>query len=175
MCLGRNWALHILHVRAIFARRRYLEHMKRFRGGLVFKAHGRVHHSTRGWRVIKKKKTVPGAIQLPNRHHTTRWTTTLSSKVILHHAIDLWASYSLDGGTCSGSSRTPASARINRPSDRSARDTPLLSSLRADSNSSLAPPCRPLGFANRCTRDTYLLSGARVQGPMARIYSGINV
>ena len=30
--------------------------MKRFRGGLVFKAHRRVHHSTLGLRVIKKKK-----------------------------------------------------------------------------------------------------------------------
>ena len=27
-----------------------------FRGGLVFKAHGLVYHSTLGWRVIKKKK-----------------------------------------------------------------------------------------------------------------------
>jgi len=30
--------------------------VKRFRGGLVFKAHRLVHHSTLGWRVIKKKK-----------------------------------------------------------------------------------------------------------------------
>jgi len=30
--------------------------MKRFRGGLVFKAHRLWHHSTLGWRVIKKKK-----------------------------------------------------------------------------------------------------------------------
>ena len=29
--------------------------MKRFRGGLVFKAHKLVYHSTLGWRVIKKK------------------------------------------------------------------------------------------------------------------------
>jgi len=30
--------------------------VKRFRGGLVFKAHRRLYHSTLGWRVIKKKK-----------------------------------------------------------------------------------------------------------------------
>ena len=30
--------------------------MKRFGGGLEFKAHRLVHHSTPGWRVIKKKK-----------------------------------------------------------------------------------------------------------------------
>ena len=33
--------------------------MKRFRGGLVFKAHRLVHYSTLGSRVIKKKKKVP--------------------------------------------------------------------------------------------------------------------
>ena len=27
-----------------------------FRGGLVFKAHGLVYHSTLGWRVIKKRR-----------------------------------------------------------------------------------------------------------------------
>ena len=31
-------------------------HVKRFRGGLVFKAHRPVYHSTLGLRVIKKKK-----------------------------------------------------------------------------------------------------------------------
>jgi len=30
--------------------------LQRFRGGLVFKAHRRVYHSTLGLRVIKKKK-----------------------------------------------------------------------------------------------------------------------
>jgi len=30
--------------------------VKRFRVGLVFKAHRLVYHSTLGWRVIKKKK-----------------------------------------------------------------------------------------------------------------------
>ena len=33
--------------------------MKRFRGGLVFKAHKLVYHSTLGLRVIKKKKGTP--------------------------------------------------------------------------------------------------------------------
>ena len=33
--------------------------MKRFQGGLVFKARRLVYHSTLGWRVIKKKKRVP--------------------------------------------------------------------------------------------------------------------
>ena len=33
-------------------------HLKRFRGGLVFKAHGVLYHSTPGSRVIKKKKKI---------------------------------------------------------------------------------------------------------------------
>ena len=36
--------------------------MKRFRGGLVFKAHRLVYHSTLGWRVIKKKREVEGRL-----------------------------------------------------------------------------------------------------------------
>jgi hypothetical protein len=32
------------------------KHLKRFRGGLVFKAHILLYHSTLGWRVIKKRK-----------------------------------------------------------------------------------------------------------------------
>jgi len=34
--------------------------VKRFRGGLVFKAHRLAYHSTLGWRVIKKKKKTHG-------------------------------------------------------------------------------------------------------------------
>jgi len=34
--------------------------VKRFRGGLVFKAHVLLHHSTLGLRVIKKKKKMSG-------------------------------------------------------------------------------------------------------------------
>jgi len=39
--------------------------VKRFRGGLVFKAHRLVYHSTLGWRVIKKKKKVVVVQRLP--------------------------------------------------------------------------------------------------------------
>jgi len=35
------------------------KNVKRFRGVLVFKAHRLSYHSTLGWRVIKKKKTLP--------------------------------------------------------------------------------------------------------------------
>ena len=35
--------------------------MKRFRGGLVFKAHRRVYHPTLGLRVIKKKRRDSGS------------------------------------------------------------------------------------------------------------------
>ena len=38
--------------------------MQRFRGGLVFKAHRRLYHSTLGVRVIKKKEKVPGEAQV---------------------------------------------------------------------------------------------------------------
>ena len=33
-----------------------VRNVKRFRGGLVFKAHRLVYHSTLGWRIIKKKE-----------------------------------------------------------------------------------------------------------------------
>ena len=36
--------------------------VQRFRGGLVFKAHRLVYHSTLGWRVIKKKNARPRGI-----------------------------------------------------------------------------------------------------------------
>ena len=39
-------------------------HIQRFRGGLVFKAHRRLYHSTLGLRVIKRQKKIaigPGA------------------------------------------------------------------------------------------------------------------
>ena len=40
------------------------ESSESFRGGLVFKAHRLVYHSTLGWRVIKKKEVaLPGALQ----------------------------------------------------------------------------------------------------------------
>jgi len=41
--------------------------MKRFRGGLVFKAHRLLYHSTLGLRVIKKKKEAPAGWPAPAR------------------------------------------------------------------------------------------------------------
>jgi len=38
--------------------------VQRFRGGLVFKAHRLVHHSTLGLRVTKKKKNEPSKVDL---------------------------------------------------------------------------------------------------------------
>ena len=43
--LGNRSKVELLH-----------RNVQRFRGGLVFKAHRRVHHSTLGWRVIKKRR-----------------------------------------------------------------------------------------------------------------------
>ena len=34
----------------------FTESLQRFRGGLIFKAHRLVYHSTLGWRVIKKRR-----------------------------------------------------------------------------------------------------------------------
>jgi len=42
----------------------------RFRGGLVFKAHGLVYHSTLGWRVIKKKTPPAPRATLRGQHMT---------------------------------------------------------------------------------------------------------
>ena len=39
---------------------RTCRNVKRFRGGLVFKAHRLLYHSTLGWRVIKKKEGIAG-------------------------------------------------------------------------------------------------------------------
>ena len=38
-----------------------LRNVKRFRGELIFKAHRLVHHSTPGWRAIKKKRSTSKA------------------------------------------------------------------------------------------------------------------
>ena len=43
--------------------------VKRFRGGLVFKAYSRVYHSTLGWRVVKKKKRMGEPIGLRKQTH----------------------------------------------------------------------------------------------------------
>ena len=57
-----------------------LRHVKRFRGGLVFKAHRLVDHSTLGWRVIKNKKKPEGNVVLGG--DAERFYSTLVS--------DLW-------------------------------------------------------------------------------------
>ena len=41
-----------------------------FRGGLVFKSHGLLYHSTLGLRVIKKKRKMHGVPEAPNRKVT---------------------------------------------------------------------------------------------------------
>ena len=46
--------------------------MKRFRGGLVCKAHRPVYHSTLGLRVIKKKKKEGGSTLFETRRFTAR-------------------------------------------------------------------------------------------------------
>jgi len=46
---GHTWSLQLLD-----------RNVQRFRGGLIFKAHRLVYHSTQGLRVIKKKKGTPG-------------------------------------------------------------------------------------------------------------------
>ena len=78
--------------------------VQRFRGGLSFEAHRLLYDSTLGVRVMKKKKksrgcatpTFHGSLRTDTRCQTTqrslcapatRWTTTLSPKVNLHHAI----------------------------------------------------------------------------------------
>jgi len=46
--------------------------VKRFRGGLVFKAHRRLYHSTLGLRVIKKKREMTeSAHHQPLDQHVT--------------------------------------------------------------------------------------------------------
>ena len=44
-----------------------LQNVRRFRGGLVFKSHGLLYHSTLGLRCIKKKKSTGGATGVPWR------------------------------------------------------------------------------------------------------------
>ena len=59
--------------------------MKRFRGGLVFKAHKLSHHSTLGSRVIKKKKKTHSVVAGKNTQHpiTPRlWRLTEAAVVL---------------------------------------------------------------------------------------------
>ena len=48
--------------------------VKRFRGGLVVKAHRLVYHATLGVRVIKKKKRDPAAAEVSIRGAGRDWT-----------------------------------------------------------------------------------------------------
>jgi len=50
--------------------------VQRFRGGLVFKAHRLLYHSTLGLRVIKKKKKMPS--QWLQRLHWSHWSAESS-------------------------------------------------------------------------------------------------
>jgi len=52
----------------------------RFRGGLVFKAHRLVYHSTLGWRVIKKKITRDMHGDLQDAVRKLVWPLPLSSE-----------------------------------------------------------------------------------------------
>jgi len=45
----------------------YFAEMKRFRGGLVFKAHRLLYHSTLGLRIIKKKRLMFADLVVPRR------------------------------------------------------------------------------------------------------------
>ena len=51
--------------------------MKWFRGGLVFKADGLVHHSTLGWRAIQKKNGVGWHIVVCRMAHAAVWDGTV--------------------------------------------------------------------------------------------------
>ena len=54
--------------------------MKRFRGGLVFKAHRLVHHTTLGWRVIKKKKKHLAPLgRSPKASYSPEWETAFAA------------------------------------------------------------------------------------------------
>jgi len=59
--------------------------VQRFQGGLVFKAHRRVYHSTLGLRVIKKKKKEVDTSNSPGKHQTRErcramWNTPRQSR-----------------------------------------------------------------------------------------------
>ena len=58
---------HLLRVRDGHSEQLLHRNVQRFRGGLVFKAHRLLHHSTLALRVIKKKKFNVSA-ELPHGH-----------------------------------------------------------------------------------------------------------
>jgi len=65
--------------------------VQRFRGGLVFKAHRLLYHSTLGLRVIKKKKNLESGVgvhHLPAKNRInviSRLETGANAKVLIHH------------------------------------------------------------------------------------------
>jgi len=56
-----------------------LDSGKRFRGGLVFKAHRLVYHSTLGLRRIKKRRRERGEAPCPRRREATRASSPVSN------------------------------------------------------------------------------------------------
>ena len=67
--------------------------MKRFRGGLVFKAQGLVYYSTLGWRAMKKKKKILRCIGVETdlarlRHATTFTISYFISRLIKYLQLE---------------------------------------------------------------------------------------
>jgi len=56
--------------------------VKRFRGGLVFKAHRLVYHPTSGLRVIKKKKNQIEALAKVNFPHPIKFRALCGANVV---------------------------------------------------------------------------------------------
>jgi len=56
------------------------DYLDRFKGGLVFKAHRLLYHSTLSWRVIKKKKKKTGVAPLRIRQEETLPPGTTTSQ-----------------------------------------------------------------------------------------------
>jgi len=55
--------------------------LPRFRGGLVFKAHRLVYHSSLGWRVIKKKAAHRGVVEVDSGYTSALFFVTLKTRV----------------------------------------------------------------------------------------------
>ena len=78
---GHNVAL------TVFFMPNLLDHVKRFRAGLVFKAHRLFNHSTLVSRVIKKKTRRRG--RLPNNHTIPKVYAPLGGHWWLRETVDL--------------------------------------------------------------------------------------
>jgi len=74
-----SW-LHPVKLYKVFSIKEQLlrRNVKRFRGGLVFKAHRLVYHPTLGWRVIKKKKKIYKVL-LPSGKSLGLWLHPVNS------------------------------------------------------------------------------------------------